>query len=306
MRLFDKLASSGPLSIRDIFKNSGGKIVVLQVDEIAKHYYQNDQMEWGGDDYPYAMSPWDSCFVEWKEPDWFNLPGGRTKNENPSEVGMFLNKIPREMFPETLRRIESMPRGKTPQMTPDQVASEIKEIAVLSCFSSTRGSPVDFEINVFWLQSPEGRILGTALVGNGLPKLLGSIGEYETDKLLRTFTHIAGLAFTFANCSNVKLDDITEQEQPAAKIRRRLKLPEVKRYTLNIAGHSTSPRREGYGDPQNGIMPFHLCRGHFATYTADRPMFGNPKLVGRYWHPPHTRGKKDRGEIIKDYAISEN
>lgn len=115
--------------------------------------------------------------------------------------------------------------------------------------------------------------------------------------------HIVAMAFTFANCANVKLEDVTEQEQPPEKIRRRLKLPCVKRYTLNIAGHSTKPRREGPGEPQTGIMPFHLCRGHFATYTAEKPMFGNPKLVGRYWHPPHMKGREERGKIEKDYRI---
>jgi hypothetical protein len=112
------------------------------------------------------------------------------------------------------------------------------------------------------------------------------------------------LSFTFANCSNVKLEDVTEELQPEPKIRRRLRLPEVKRYTLNIAGHVTRPSRDYDQGPQD-VMPFHLCRGHFATYTADRPLFGNPKLVGRFWHPPHTRGKKANGEIIKDYAIQD-
>lgn len=103
---------------------------------------------------------------------------------------------------------------------------------------------------------------------------------------------------------NVKLEDVTGELQPTPKIRRRLRIPEVKRYTLNIAGHVSRPRRESDQGPQ-GVMPFHLCRGHFATYTAEKPMFGNPKLVGRYWHPPHMKGKKENGEIVKDYAITE-
>ena len=110
------------------------------------------------------------------------------------------------------------------------------------------------------------------------------------------------LSFTFLNCCNVKLEDITDDVAPPPKIRRRLKIPEVKRYTLNIAGHGARPSRD-YNEGPKGVMPFHLCRGHFATYTADKPMFGNPKLVGRYWHPPHMKGKKENGEIVKDYAI---
>jgi hypothetical protein len=117
-------------------------------------------------------------------------------------------------------------------------------------------------------------------------------------------SRIVLLCFSFANCSNVKLDDVTEHLQPDPRIRRRLKIPDVRRYTLNIGGYSPRPSRNS-GEPSVGVMPFHLCRGHFATYTADKPMFGNPKLVGRYWHPPHMKGKRENGEVIKDYAITE-
>ena len=36
-------------------------------------------------------------------------------------------------------------------------------------------------------------------------------------------------------------------------------------------------------------------------YTADAPLFG--RLIGRFWIPPHVRGDKNKGIIIKDYEI---
>jgi hypothetical protein len=45
----------------------------------------------------------------------------------------------------------------------------------------------------------------------------------------------------------------------------------------------------------------HLCRGHFATYTDQAPLFG--KYVGRFWIPPHARGDRARGIVIKDYEV---
>lgn len=44
----------------------------------------------------------------------------------------------------------------------------------------------------------------------------------------------------------------------------------------------------------------HVVRGHFATYTADAPMFG--QHVGTFWRKPTVRGSEDHGAVVKDYA----
>ena len=48
----------------------------------------------------------------------------------------------------------------------------------------------------------------------------------------------------------------------------------------------------------------HFVRGHMAVYTAEKPLFGNPKLVGPIWISPHVRNKGTKGKIIKDYIIT--
>jgi hypothetical protein len=45
----------------------------------------------------------------------------------------------------------------------------------------------------------------------------------------------------------------------------------------------------------------HTCRGHFMTFTEDRPAFG--KLSGRFWCPPHWKGQKSSGAILKRYEV---
>ena len=56
------------------------------------------------------------------------------------------------------------------------------------------------------------------------------------------------------------------------------------------------------GVTTNGLKrALHICRGHFATYTADKPLFGH--FVGTVWRPMHTRGNKKHGEVKKDYRI---
>lgn len=55
---------------------------------------------------------------------------------------------------------------------------------------------------------------------------------------------------------------------------------------------------------ESADLPLHVVRGHFATYTEDRPMFGRPGEFGRYWIPAHTRGKKKHGEVVKTYEVA--
>lgn len=45
----------------------------------------------------------------------------------------------------------------------------------------------------------------------------------------------------------------------------------------------------------------HLARGHFKTFTPDKPLFG--KITGRFWWQPQVRGRNTKGMIMKDYAL---
>jgi len=62
-------------------------------------------------------------------------------------------------------------------------------------------------------------------------------------------------------------------------------------------------RRKGSGPAMatNNTTRLHLCRGHFKTYTEDKPLLG--KFTGRYWWQPHARGDKSQGVVMKDYEV---
>lgn len=44
-----------------------------------------------------------------------------------------------------------------------------------------------------------------------------------------------------------------------------------------------------------------FCRGHFSTYTEDRPLFG--KVSGTFWVPSHVRGSAKQGVVVSDYNV---
>ena len=62
-------------------------------------------------------------------------------------------------------------------------------------------------------------------------------------------------------------------------------------------------RKKGSGPvmPNDNTTRLHLCRGHFKTYTEEKPLLG--RFTGRYWWQPHARGDKTKGVVMKDYEV---
>ncbi len=49
-------------------------------------------------------------------------------------------------------------------------------------------------------------------------------------------------------------------------------------------------------------LSFHFCRGHFKTYTPEKPLLG--KYIGTFWWDAHARGSIKKGIVTKDYNIN--
>lgn len=297
MRLYDKILSAGKGENADLVRSLVSQTTVFCVDAIAEYYGNSPTIEWGPDMYPYAKPPWQYCMVEWNEPKSWTV--GKVTQDNTwyQQAGLFCAAGGQD----DVARLLSNSKEVGHKQLFDGIESEAEAAIIAYPFLCKAGAVHGFDLRCAVVTKSDGWVLRLATTGamlNGLSKE----AERGVNGEMGGFLRIASLAFTFANCCNVKLDDITDEVAPSPKIRRRLKLPEVKRYTLRIAGHAARPRRES-DDPQKGIMPFHLCRGHFAEYTAEKPLFG--KHVGRFWIPPHVKGKKERGEVIKDYRVED-
>lgn len=114
-----------------------------------------------------------------------------------------------------------------------------------------------------------------------------------------SYTINALSAFAFAHCSNVeKVED--GLRNPDKKWCRRQKLPEIVFTVLKIP--DTAKRYASSGTSgESGTVRHHVCRGHFAVYKPEKPLFG--KFVGKVWISQHYKGSKKNGEVIKDYEI---
>lgn len=156
-----------------------------------------------------------------------------------------------------------------------------------------------------WDTTLEGEFLAERIVGGkkykeGVKAQYG-ISDEEMWHALRRDTFPVWLAMSFAHCKNVSTTTHKTPSKVAKKRRKQGKPIGVTYKTLVIDGMKEVLRTEG-GVEKNGLKKaLHICRGHFATYTEDKPLFG--KVTGTFWKPMHTRGSKKRGEVRKDYKV---
>lgn len=124
------------------------------------------------------------------------------------------------------------------------------------------------------------------------------------EKLYSTFMSLAmplALTFSFMNCKNVVVQD----NQPRPLSQREIKAkqrPWVTYKTLDINPMRRVLRTEGASEETGLKRAMHICRGHFANYSEEKPLFG--RLAGRFWIPSHIRGSIENGTVLKDYRVN--
>ena len=111
------------------------------------------------------------------------------------------------------------------------------------------------------------------------------------------------LAVAFMNCKNVAL----QPHEPDAALNRERKRaglkPFVRFHTIDIEPMKKVLRTEGDIESNGLKKAMHICRGHFVTYTEERPMFGQAGRVGTFWKDAHVRGSQDHGIVVSDYRV---
>lgn len=123
-----------------------------------------------------------------------------------------------------------------------------------------------------------------------------------TDSTPADFMHLlpALLAVGLMNCKNVtteRVERINPHQRSSSRKKRKLP-PKLDYHTIVLPGS-----RSGGGALVEGldVMPHHQVRGHFKTFTAERPLMG--QHVGTYWWGWQVRGNKKNGITVTDYKI---
>lgn len=139
--------------------------------------------------------------------------------------------------------------------------------------------------------------------GGTLKSHVDAYGDRPTMVVTLSSLFIACEALEMMACKNVSLEPRdNDPKQVARAIKRHGGNPDKYRYHVLVVrppgAKSDSPGTE------IGIMPRHVCRGHFSEYG---PQFNKGLLFGKYsgrfFIPPHLKGDKKNGEVVKDYEI---
>jgi hypothetical protein len=109
-------------------------------------------------------------------------------------------------------------------------------------------------------------------------------------------------ALNFLHCKNMKTVQVPINKK-ARKAAIKANRPYFEKYyVLSIGATTKTLNKEGRAKELGLQKAFHICRGHFKTYTDKNPLFG--KHTGTFWCPDHVKGSIDTGIVNKDYAIN--
>jgi len=109
------------------------------------------------------------------------------------------------------------------------------------------------------------------------------------------------LAVSFMNCRNTTLTACQPDATFNRERRKAVLHPFVRYHTINIEPMKAVLKTEGSIEANGLKKAMHICRGHFAHYGEDKPLFGRPGAHGSYWHPSHVRGSAKQGVVLSDY-----
>ncbi|MBA3073843.1 MAG: hypothetical protein FP831_09620 [Anaerolineae bacterium] len=138
-------------------------------------------------------------------------------------------------------------------------------------------------------------------IRHGLPPVLNSLaGEMVDNDIVQQGINTVFYALGLLNCKNI----ITiERGGPPIGIKRnRHRKWTHRHYVLQIRTMREVTKIEHDGESINSEISFHFCRGHFKTYSAEKPLFG--KFIGDFWWDAHARGSIKKGIVTKDYNIN--
>jgi hypothetical protein len=270
--------------------------VPIVADEVAAYVFAQDrpvamreeQWDWGRD-FPVLAPPFPMTFVEWRQPT--EVVAARFGREFldaflPREGVLFLGGTKAEA-------------GRCPLPPLARREVDYAHWLTFSAFGEFRiGSLAEMGTTAGVLVDGRGQVVGEPMIRN-----LNGYGP--TDRWSHFFRKVAGVALltiTFMHCkSGVRLVDVEPPERLNRARVRRGRPPLARHKTLVIEGLKELLRREGAVGQVGLKRALHLVRGHFATYTAEKPLLGH--FVGTVFRAAHTRGRSQYGTVTKDYEV---
>lgn len=273
---------------------------VFKIDNIAKYYFDlYEEKQWSVADFPNVAPPFDCYWMEFKGVDyWDTLDPELVPRQIHGKCFESCGVLVRALMPNAKTLLFGENGNEVAVKWATQYTFVVKHerfdvpkvSARVIAALNERGEFVGWDKP----SQMQGEVFEDDISDEGKSNLLYFMARMI---LLPTF-----LATSFLHCKNVKqiVGEIAPKVAKKYKAKTGRDLVQFK--TLDIAPMRETLRRASAEDADMGLKrALHVCRGHFATYTADRPLFG--KRVGTFWVPQHIRGKSEYGAVVKDYRL---
>lgn len=123
--------------------------------------------------------------------------------------------------------------------------------------------------------------------------------DYQIESLQTNILYL-NIFLMLLNTQNI-VTEVIEAPDKLNKKRRKKGKPPIFSYKILKIDLPNQYKKYEKKPHQGGENRIHFCRGHFKTYTDEKPLFG--RVTGRFWIPRHVRGNKKKGVIQKEYTV---
>ena len=262
-----------------------GNVPIIVADNIGDYYERHKRDEYGPEAFPNIAPPFPRFMVTYLSPEKNITTRGPVVGRRVEQAWFF------EVAGQNVNGLLAFGDGG--------VENDVRWMVTGTNFIDNHGDAMlTGNTTVLFIGST-----GQALGWGNVPSRAIRAGDPDYDASCIPIV-TALLAIGFMQCKNVIQTDVTAAEGPPPKWCRRQRVPQLSYKMLNIdPGQSRKARAPGVPDgTDRSGKSLHICRGHFAVYTADNPLFG--RYTGTYWRPAHTRGDDKHGVVRKDYSVS--
>lgn len=319
-----KILDEGGKRVLRVLKTSQGDCGIFDIQNVADYIATVNDLP--GDNFqttfPNIAPPYRRFWMEFRPhfEHLTNIP----ERDKPERVGIFFVSYDREWMGKYLTPLGADVGGLGYAMAQDP---NVHWLMFATIFFQTEGDAVGPFLSFILCADKEGvpYVVPFGEYKNGIPAFphepmirnLDDVLEDEgnpgetTQEFLTALVAEMGqdamqpslLALSFMHCKGVTT---TEMEQPQTRQARRLQerkgeKPPVRYHVLHIEPMKRILRDEGGAEETGITKALHICRGHFAKYTSERPLFG--KFVGTVWREAHIRGRDADHVVEKTYAI---
>jgi hypothetical protein len=297
-----------------VTQSQSGVVVPVVVDNVARYYAENQKKFYQPREIPNWAPPWPVFFLEWEEPSQWCISGKMTTIASSGMFGFIVVSFPikdeskhRESSKKSLMHLISGLIGGEPIDLDKWVSSWIDDANWMvfcdpwaaSFGRPDLGRPIWLGYTTLIAVASDGRYL-SSIHSSPTADYLNQVCEEENPghSILSSTMHILGLALSFLHCKNTS---IHESVMTTPKQERRSHIPRTVFRTLVIDPNLARSSTEGQSTEMTIPKSLHICRGHFATYSEDHPLFG--KYPGTFWRPSHVRGSDKVGKVVKTYEV---